>query len=68
MQHGGPWPATTNALHTSVGMTSIRRWLRPVVYQNVPGAFLPDALRDDNPLGVPRRINGVLSLDGVVKR
>jgi len=62
MQHGGPWPATTNALHTSVGMTGIRRWLRPVTYQNVPDVFLPEALREANPLRIPRRINGVLTL------
>jgi NADP-dependent aldehyde dehydrogenase len=54
-QHGGPWPATTNALHTSVGATGIRRWLRPVTYQDVPDAFLPAPLQDANPLGVPRR-------------
>ncbi|MGC9669044.1 aldehyde dehydrogenase (NADP(+)) [Planosporangium sp. 12N6] len=62
MQHGGPWPATTNALHTSVGATGIRRWLRPVSYQSVPDEFLPDVLRDANPLGIPRRVNGVLTL------
>jgi NADP-dependent aldehyde dehydrogenase len=67
MHHGGPWPATTAPLHTSVGATSIRRWLRPVTYQNVPDAFLPEALRDPNPLGIPRRINGQLALDGVVR-
>jgi NADP-dependent aldehyde dehydrogenase len=67
MHHGGPWPATTNALHTSVGATSIRRWLRPVTYQNVPDEFLPEALRNDNPLGIPRRVNGVLKLDGAVE-
>ena len=60
MHHGGPWPATTNALHTSVGVTAVRRWLRPVVYQNAPDAVLPPALRDANPLGIPRRVNGVL--------
>jgi len=66
MHHGGPWPATTAPLHTSVGATSIRRWLRPIAYQGVPDQFLPDALRNANPLGIPRRINGVLSPDGVV--
>jgi NADP-dependent aldehyde dehydrogenase len=60
MQHGGPWPATTNALHTSVGATGIRRWLRPVSYQGVPDGFLPEVLRDANPLGIPRRVNGEL--------
>ncbi|MET0419761.1 MAG: aldehyde dehydrogenase family protein [Actinoplanes sp.] len=54
-QHGGPWPATTNALHTSVGATGIRRWLRPVAYQDVPDAYLPEPLQDANPLGIPRR-------------
>ncbi len=68
MQHGGPWPATTNALHTSVGATGIRRWLRPVAYQGVPDELLPEALRDDNPLGIPRRINGVLRANGKVIR
>ncbi len=62
MQHGGPYPATTIAGHTSVGATSIRRWLRPVAYQNAPSAVLPDELQDDNPTGVPRRINGTLHL------
>ena len=43
-------------------MTGIRRWLRPVTYQNVPDVFLPEALREANPLRIPRRINGVLTL------
>jgi NADP-dependent aldehyde dehydrogenase len=60
MQHGGPWPATTAAGHTSVGATSTRRWQRPVCYQSVPNALLPEGLRDANPWGLPRRIDGVL--------
>lgn len=59
--HGGPWPATTS-LHTSVGATSLRRFLRPIVFQDAPAAVLPPALRDENPLGIPRRVNGVLTL------
>ncbi|MGC5221523.1 aldehyde dehydrogenase (NADP(+)) [Micromonospora sp. DT81.3] len=59
--HGGPWPATTS-LHTSVGATSLRRFLRPLVYQSAPETVLPPALRDGNPLGIPRRVNGVLEL------
>jgi NADP-dependent aldehyde dehydrogenase len=55
-QHGGPWPATTNDSSTSVGTAAITRFLRPVAYQNAPTAFLPAALRDDNPLGVPQAI------------
>ena len=60
MHHGGPHPASTNSLHTSVGASAIRRWLRPVCYQGVPAAWLPGALRDDNPLGIPQRVDGVL--------
>jgi NADP-dependent aldehyde dehydrogenase len=41
--HGGPWPATTNPLHTSVGVTAIRRFLRPVAFQSVPVELLPQA-------------------------
>ncbi|MFI6100557.1 aldehyde dehydrogenase (NADP(+)) [Lentzea sp. NPDC051213] len=60
--HGGPWPSTTNALHTSVGATSIRRWIAPVTYQSWPDALLPVELQDANPLGIPRRIDGVLGV------
>ncbi len=58
MHHGGPYPATTDAAHTSVGTAAIERFLRAVCYQNVPAAVLPPALRDDNPLGLPRTIDG----------
>src|SRR5690606_2687300 len=44
-QHGGPWPATTS-LHTSVGATAIRRFLRPVAYQDAPATLLPAPLRE----------------------
>jgi NADP-dependent aldehyde dehydrogenase len=54
MNHGGPWPATTNSAHTSVGATAIRRWLRPISYQSVPDELLPPALQDANPWGVPQ--------------
>ena len=55
-QHGGPWPATTNDASTSVGTSAIQRFLRPVAFQNAPVAFLPKALRDDNPFEVPQSI------------
>lgn len=58
MHHGGRYPASTNPLHTSVGATAIRRWLRPIAFQGVPDGHLPAALRDDNPLGLSRRVNG----------
>ncbi len=41
MVHGGPYPASTNFGATSVGTMAIRRWLRPVCYQNLPDALLP---------------------------
>jgi NADP-dependent aldehyde dehydrogenase len=62
MQHGGPWPATTNATHTSVGVTAMRRFQRPVVYQNTPEPLLPPPLREANPWRIPRRVNGTLVL------
>ncbi len=58
MMHGGPYPASSNAAATSVGMTAIERFLRPVAFQNAPAALLPAALADDNPLGAPRRVDG----------
>jgi NADP-dependent aldehyde dehydrogenase len=61
-QHGGPWPSTTNSLFTSVGASAVRRFLRPVVFQDAPETMLPEALRESNPLGVPRRVDGVLEL------
>ncbi len=61
MQHGGPWPATSASLHTSVGTTAIRRFLRPVSYQTMPEELLPEALRNHNVLGIPRRVNGTLT-------
>ncbi|HEU5222929.1 MAG TPA: aldehyde dehydrogenase (NADP(+)) [Candidatus Lumbricidophila sp.] len=54
MTHGGPYPSSSNALHTSVGSTAIRRFQRPVSYQSVPDAALPAELRDSNPLGLTR--------------
>ncbi|HWV48786.1 MAG TPA: aldehyde dehydrogenase (NADP(+)), partial [Microbacterium sp.] len=60
-QHGGPWPATTS-LHTSVGATAIRRFLRPVVFQDAPEHLLPAELRDASLASLPHRRNGVLRL------
>ncbi|MEV6105527.1 aldehyde dehydrogenase (NADP(+)) [Streptomyces sp. NPDC051940] len=56
--HGGPYPATTST-STSVGGTAVERWLRPVAYQNAPQELLPEELRDANPHGVPRLVDGV---------
>jgi acyl-CoA reductase-like NAD-dependent aldehyde dehydrogenase len=59
MNHGGPWPSTTSASHTSVGATAIRRWLRPVCYQDLPDELVPEGLREANPWRLPRRADGV---------
>lgn len=58
MIHGGPWPSTTDSRFTSVGTSAIQRWLRPVCYQDCPDTLLPAALKDANPLGIWRRVNG----------
>jgi alpha-ketoglutaric semialdehyde dehydrogenase len=58
MVHGGPYPATSDARGTSVGTLAIDRFLRPVCYQNYPDALLPEALRNANPLGLQRLVNG----------
>ncbi|GGJ95911.1 aldehyde dehydrogenase (NADP(+)) [Pseudomonas matsuisoli] len=58
MVHGGPYPATSDSRGTSVGTLAIDRFLRPVCYQNYPDALLPDALKNANPLGIQRLVNG----------
>ncbi len=61
-QHGGPYPATTAAGTTSVGMHAMDRFQRPVAYQGMPDVLMPEWLRDDNPWSLPRRVDGVLEL------
>ena len=58
MQHGGPFPATTDARFTSVGESAIYRFVRPVCYQNFMDSLLPDALKDGNPLKIRRKVDG----------
>lgn len=58
MQHGGPYPATTSPGTTSVGTAAIARFARPVAYQGFPDAALPPELRDGNPRGIWRMVNG----------
>ena len=60
MVHGGPFPATSDPRSTSVGTLAIRRFLRPVCYQDLPADLLPEAVRDGNPLGLWRRVDGEL--------
>ena len=58
MVHGGPYPATSDSRTTSVGSAAIFRFLRPVCYQALPEGLLPDAIRDGNPAGVSRLVDG----------
>jgi NADP-dependent aldehyde dehydrogenase len=67
MHHGGPYPATTAPGHTSVGMTAVGRFLRPIALQNAPADVLPPALRDRNELGIWRRVDGRLTQDDVAR-
>jgi NADP-dependent aldehyde dehydrogenase len=62
MVHGGPFPATSDSRTTSVGATAIERFLRPVCYQDVPAELMPEALQDNNPLGLARMVDGTLTL------
>jgi NADP-dependent aldehyde dehydrogenase len=48
MQHGGPYPATTDSRTTSVGAYAIKRFVRPVCFQNFPDAALPPELQNKN--------------------
>lgn len=60
MVHGGPYPAATDARFSAVGTTSIQRWVRPVCWQDWPQDLLPPELRDDNPRGIRRMVDGVV--------
>jgi NADP-dependent aldehyde dehydrogenase len=59
--HGGPFPATSDSRFTSVGMTAIEPFLRPVCYQGFPDELLPEALKRGNPAGIWRLNDGELS-------
>lgn len=57
MQHGGPYPATTDSRFTAVGADGIKRFVRPLAFQNWPNELLPDELKDENPLKLWRTVN-----------
>ncbi|MFT4524271.1 MAG: alpha-ketoglutaric semialdehyde dehydrogenase [Granulosicoccus sp.] len=58
MQHGGPYPATTDSRFSAVGADAIKRFARPVSFQSWPQELLPEALKDGNPLGIQRVVDG----------
>jgi len=63
MNHGGPYPATTDSRFTAVGIHSIKRFLRPLSFQDAPDSYLPEALKRANPMNLSRLINGEVSRD-----
>jgi 2,5-dioxopentanoate dehydrogenase len=65
MQHGGPFPASTYSRFTSVGTDAIKRFVRPVAYQDAPDSYLPNELKNANPLGIWRLVNGTLTKNNI---
>jgi NADP-dependent aldehyde dehydrogenase len=65
MQHGGPFPATTDSRFTSVGADGIRRFARPLSFQGWPDAILPEELKNGNPLKIWRTMNDRLTKDSI---
>ena len=65
VQHGGPYPASSDSRSTSVGTSAIPRYARPVCFQNFPEDSLPPALRGRNELDIWRLVNGRLTKDDV---
>jgi 2,5-dioxopentanoate dehydrogenase len=63
--HGGPYPSSTDGRFTSVGMDAIKRWVRPVCYQDCPDSLLPIALQNSNPSGILRKVNGQYHRDKI---
>jgi len=61
MQHGGPYPATTDSRFTSVGADAIKRFCRPICLQDMPQSLLPEELKDTNPLNIWRQVDGEFS-------
>jgi NADP-dependent aldehyde dehydrogenase len=65
MVHGGPFPATSDGRSTSVGTQAIYRFCRTVCFQGFPGVALPDELKDENPLGIFRMVDGEMTREAV---
>jgi 2,5-dioxopentanoate dehydrogenase len=61
MHHGGPFPATTDSRFTSVGADGIKRFARPISFQNWSNELLPEELKNENPLGIWRMVNSDLT-------
>jgi alpha-ketoglutaric semialdehyde dehydrogenase len=68
MHHGGPFPSSSNSQYTSVGADSIKRFVRPMSFQNWPDEFLPDELKNSNPLGIWRTVDNEITNGAVGSR
>lgn len=66
MHHGGPYPSTTDSRFTAVGADGIKRFARPICYQNWNNELLPDALKNENPLELWRTVNNQLTKEPIV--
>lgn len=66
MHHGGPYPATSDPRFTSVGTDAIKRFVRPIAFQNTPESMLPAELHDANPLAIMRLVDGAYTRDPIL--
>ena len=67
MQHGGPFPATTDSRFTSVGADGIKRFARPICFQNWNNEWLPFELQNENPLNIWRTVNNELTKEKIME-
>ncbi len=65
MHHGGPYPASTDVKSTSVGTAAIKRFVRPICFQDFPDELLPDELKNENPLNIWRLVNNNFTKDSI---
>ncbi|MDR7129842.1 NADP-dependent aldehyde dehydrogenase [Algoriphagus sp. 4150] len=65
MQHGGPYPSTTDSRSTSVGAGAIKRFARPIAFQDMHPDLLPDALKNENPMKIVRQVNGKFTVEKI---
>ena len=64
-QHGGPFPATTDLRFTAVGADGIKRFARPICFQNWSNELLPDELKNENPLKIRRTVNNEITVANI---
>lgn len=65
MQHGGPFPASTDSRFSSVGADGFKRFARPIAFQNWSNDLLPDELKNENPSGIYRTVNNELTRSAI---